>query len=57
MNNRSRNKDRAIKRYYDAVKVGEGTLYVPRNSLNSKIQFKTPKGVWSISPTEWRYEG
>lgn len=57
MNNRSRNKDKAIERYYDKVKVGRGTLYVPKNSLSSKIQFKTTEGVWSISPTEWRYEG
>ena len=57
MNNRSRNKDKAIKRYCDKVKMGRGTLYVPKNSWSPKIQFKTTKGVWSISPMEWRYEG
>ena len=57
MNNRQRNKDKAIRRYYDKVKMGGGTLYVPKNSWSSKIQFKTIEGVWSISPTEWRYEG
>lgn len=57
MNNRSRNKDKAIERYYDKVKVGSGTLYVPKNSWSSKIQFKTTEGVWFISPMEWKYEG
>ena len=57
MNNRSRNKDKAIKRYYDEVKLDKGILYVPKNSWSSKIQFKTTEGVWSISPMEWKYEG
>lgn len=58
MNNRQRNKDKVIKRYYcTKIKMGGGTLYVPKNSWRPKIQFKTTEGVWSISPTEWRYEG
>lgn len=57
MNNRQRNKDKAIRRYCDKVKMGGGTLYVPKNSWSPKIQFKTTEGIWSISPMEWKYEG
>lgn len=57
MNNRQRNRDKAIKHSCDKVKMGGGTLYVPKNSWNPKIQFKTTKGIWSISPMEWKYEG
>ena len=57
MNNRSRNKDKAIERYCDKVKMCGGTLYVPKNSWSPKIQFKTTEGIWSISPMEWKYEG
>lgn len=40
MNNRSRNKDKAIKRYCSKINMGIGTLYVPFDPLWERIQFK-----------------
>ena len=57
MNNRSRNKDKAIKRYCSKINMGIGTLYVPFDPLWERIQFKGAEGgTWTITPLRWNYE-
>lgn len=57
MNNRSRNKDKAIKRYYTKIKMGNSILYVSYSPVQERIKFNDGINIWSITPTEIRFEG
>ena len=46
MNNRGRNKDKAIKRYCSKIKMGTVILYVPYDPIWQRIQFN---GTWTIA--------
>ena len=57
MNNRTRNKDKAIKRYCSKIKMGTAILYVPYDPVWQRIQFKDETGgTWTITPLKWNYE-
>ena len=56
MNNRSRNKDKAIKRYCSKIKMGTAILYVPYDPIWQRIQFNDKTGgTWTITPLKWNY--
>ena len=57
MNNRSRNKDKAIKCYCTKIKMGNSILYVSYSPIQERIKFNDGINIWSITPTEIRFEG
>ena len=57
MNNRSRNKDKAIKRYCTKIVMGNSTLYISYNPAQERIRFNDGINIWSMTPTELRFEG
>ena len=57
MNNRSRNKDKAIKRYCTKIKMGNSILYVSYSPVQERIRFNDGINIWSITPTEIKFEG
>ena len=47
MNDRNRNKNKAIKRYSSKIKMGTAILYVPYNlTWQQRIQFN---GTWTVT--------
>lgn len=51
MNDRNRNKDKAIKRCCSKIKMGTAILYVPYDPIWQRIQFKgEASGTWMITP-------
>ena len=57
MNNRSRNKDKAIKRYCIKIKMGNSILHISYSPVQERIRFNDGINIWSVTPTEIRFEG